>query len=134
QNNKDVAVQGENLVYDVVGGIDIFNDALDRFIDRDPAGGFTELGQTGRHATGLLLDGALLGTANLPPNADTLTPHVRQPTDDQVVSVFAGGTDGAGHAQSNYTYYLATHTSKPVAGFESSVSSAGYGGPGRILT
>ncbi len=133
QNNQDVPVQVENFGYHPVGLVDSFDDALDRFIARDPAGGFAELTDTGRHASGLVVDGVAV-RSGVSPIADTQRPGVHQPRPDQVVSVFAGGSTGAGHAQSNYTDYLTTHTSRPVAGFEHSVGASGYGAPGQIVT
>ncbi len=134
QNNKDAAVQVENAGYHPVGLLDSFDDALDRFIDRDPAGGFGELQQTGQHAAGLAGDAAGVRYGGRSPIADTQQPGIHQPRPDQVVSVFDGGSAGAGHAQSNYTDYLTTHTSTAVAGFEGSVGSSGYGAPGQIVT
>ena len=133
QNNNDVPVQVENFGYHPVGLVDSFDDALDRFIARDPSGGLAELRQTGHHAAGIVIDGAVV-RAGGSPIADTTQPDVYQPRPDQVVSVFDGGSAGAGHAQSNYTDYLTSHTSGPVAGFERSVGASGYGAPGQIVT
>jgi hypothetical protein len=134
QNNKDAAVQVENFGHDPVGAFDSFDDALDRFIDRDPAGGLSELRQTGEHVSGLVGDAAGVRYGGRSPIADTQVPNVSQPAPNQTVSVFDGGSAGAGHAQSNYTDYLESHTSSAVAEFESSVGSFGYGGSGQVLT
>ena len=134
QNNQDAAVQAEHLGYDPVGAFDSFDDALDRFIDRDPAGGLSELRQTGEHVSGLVGDAVDVRYGGRSPIADTQVPSVTQPTPDQTVSVFAGGNAGAGHAQSNYIDYLETHTNGDVAGFEASVGSSGYGESGQVLT
>jgi O-succinylbenzoate synthase len=53
--------------------------------------------------------------------------------DDIVVDVFDGGTDGAGHALSNYAAHLGDHLDPAVVDFLTSVGQAGYAGPGSAV-
>jgi hypothetical protein len=52
----------------------------------------------------------------------TLQPGVRHRTDSQVVAVFDGGGDGAGHRQTNYVEYVETTSEPAVTGFLASLA------------
>lgn len=60
----------------------------------------------------------------------TLEPGVRLPAPGQVVDVFRGGGEGAGHHQRNYLDHLDAVDDPAVVGFLRSVDDAGYAVPG----
>lgn len=63
----------------------------------------------------------------------TLAPGVRTPAPGQVVSVFAGGGAGFGHAQSHYAAHVRDVDDPAVLSFLASVDAAGYTAPGVAL-
>lgn len=145
QNANDSAVIGEGLGYTVTEA----RDAGGRFLNglRDTAGDLLDLGSSVVHGNG---DGAreqggdlldrgrqVLSRDSLPqPDAAVLLDTgVRRVGANTVAARFDGGTEGAGHHQSNYIDYIndGGRADNTVRGFYASVSQAGYAAPGQSI-
>jgi hypothetical protein len=141
ENANDTAVNVERVGYHPVGAVDHSIDAWGQFWDGDVFGGIADLAGAGSDVTQFIVEaGPLVPIVGLPPGAPApsggLVPNagVTRPGPSQVVSVFDGGRQGAGHHQQNYIDYLATVDEPALDRFTASVAAAGYGGSGEVFT
>lgn len=120
QNRFDAAVLVEHAGTPITSAADRFMGGLDRIIERDPLGGIGDI----------VTAGGAIARTRAP--VDQLVPRVvtHEPGHTQIV--FTGGTEGAGHHQSNYIEYLVGTTESSVNDFAASVGGAGYGNVGSV--
>jgi hypothetical protein len=140
ENANDTAVNLERLGYHPVAAVDHTADAWGEFWDGDVFGGVADLLGAGSDVGQFLVEvgplGPIVGLPGVQPPSSGLVPKegVSTPGPNQVMSVFDGGRQGAGHHQQNYVDYLATVAESALDEFAASVAAAGYAGPGEVFT
>ncbi len=145
QNHRDAAVIGEAVGNaHVTDAIEARRDLLGDVLDVDLPGIVLNVGRATYHDVGAAVEAIDHTISNAGDVADiavgaatydadrmidgasdfiTLDPGVGQPRDGQVVAVFEGGGEGAGHHQNNYAAYVEAVDDPDVTAFLASLGS-----------
>ncbi len=155
QNHRDAAVIVEAVGRGhVTAVVEQGKGFFDSVVDLDPIGAVGHLGGVVHHEVGAAADGVGFLAGNAASIAQvtagvaidrpdwvvdgvgdlvTLDAGVSQPTEHQVVDVFAGGGEGFGHHPANYVSHLVDTDDPSVVSFFESVDAAGYATSGTAL-